>query len=59
MEINPGILTLSLIYVCFMTEDGRIPLYKIPEYLRSLDLFLLLENPYMLMTLPTINMVAF
>jgi transposase len=28
-----------------MSEDGRIPLYKIPEYLRSLDLFLLLGQP--------------
>lgn len=44
-KISPGILSLSLIYVCFMSEDGRIPLYKVPDYLRSLDLFLLLGQP--------------
>lgn len=44
-KISPGILGLTLIYVCFMSEDGRIPLYKIPDKLRDLDLFLLLNEP--------------
>jgi transposase len=44
-KISPGILALSLIYVSFMVEDGRIPLYKIPEHFRSLDLFLLFGQP--------------
>ena len=26
-KISPGILGLTLIYVCFLSEDGRIPLY--------------------------------
>ena len=44
-KISPGILALSLIYVSFMVEDGRIPLYKIPEHLRGLDLSLLFGQP--------------
>lgn len=44
-KISPGILGLTLIYVCFLSEDGRIPLYKIPDKLRDLDLFLLLNEP--------------
>ncbi|MFH0967259.1 MAG: hypothetical protein V1862_06210, partial [Methanobacteriota archaeon] len=36
---------LSLIYVCFLAEDGRIPLYKIPDHLRGLYLFLLFGQP--------------
>jgi len=44
-KISPGILALSLIYVCFLSEDGRIPLYKIPDHLRGLDLFLLFGQP--------------
>ena len=44
-KISPGILGLTLIYVCFLSEDGRIPLYKIPDKLRGLDLFLLLNEP--------------
>jgi len=44
-KISPGILGLTLVYVCFLSEDGRIPLYKIPDKLRDLDLFLLLNEP--------------
>lgn len=44
-KISPGILALSLIYVCFLSEDGRIPLYKIADHLRGLDLFLLFGQP--------------
>ena len=44
-KISPGILGLTLIYVCFLSEDGRIPLYKITDKLRGLDLFLLLNEP--------------
>ena len=44
-KISPGILGLILVYVCFLLEDGRIPLYKIPDKLHGLDLFLLLNEP--------------
>ncbi len=44
-KISPGILGLTLVYVCFLSEDSRIPLYKIPDKLRDLDLFLLLNEP--------------
>ena len=44
-KISPGILALSLIYACFLSEDGRIPLYKIADHLRGLDLFLLFGQP--------------
>jgi hypothetical protein len=45
-KISPGILALSLIYVSFMVEDGRIPLYKIPDHLIGLDLSLLFGQPF-------------
>jgi len=44
-KLSPGILILSLIYCCFLSEDGKVPLYKISEYLRGLDLFLLFGQP--------------
>lgn len=37
--------SLTLIHVCFLSEDDRIPLHKIPDKLRNLDLFLLLTKP--------------
>ncbi len=45
-KISPGILGLSIIYLCFLSEDGRIPLYKIPDHLRGLDLTLLFGQPF-------------
>lgn len=45
-KISPGILGMSIIYLCFLSEDGRIPLYKIPDHLRGLDLALLFGQPF-------------
>ncbi len=45
-KISPGILVLSIIYLCFLSEEGRIPLYKIPDHLRGLDLTLLFGQPF-------------
>jgi len=43
-QVSPGNLALGLIYLMFMTEDGRIPLYKVSERLKDLDLNLLFED---------------
>jgi transposase len=45
-KISPGNLALSLIYACFMSVDGRIPLYKISDRLQGLDLTLLFGFPF-------------
>lgn len=45
-KISPGILALSLIYVCFISEDGHVPLYKIPDRLQGLDLTILFGFPF-------------
>ena len=45
-KISPGILGLSIIYLCFLSEEGRIPLYKIPDHMRGLDLTLLFGQPF-------------
>lgn len=44
-KVSPGNLALSLIYLMFVTEDGRIPLYRASEKLRELDLRLLFDDP--------------
>jgi len=43
-QVSPGNLALGLIYLMFMTEDCRIPLYKVSERLKDLDLNLLFED---------------
>lgn len=44
-QVSPGNLALGLIYLMFMTEDGRIPLYKVSERIKDLDLTLLFDDP--------------
>lgn len=43
-QVSPGTLALCLIYMMFMSENGRIPLYKVSERLEDLDLDLLFEE---------------
>ncbi len=43
-KVSPGTLALCLIYMMFMSENGRIPLYKVSERLEDLDLDLLFEE---------------
>jgi len=44
-KLSPGILAMSVIYTSFMVDDGRVPLYKIGDHLKGLDLFLLFDQP--------------
>jgi transposase len=43
-NVSPGTLAICLIYMMFIFDKGRIPLYKISESLLDLDLNLLFEE---------------